>query len=69
MEISVESKSEAVIDLSGKLALVTGAGQGIGGAIAESLARTGADLVIADINEDSARKIAERRSTSAGFGC
>jgi NAD(P)-dependent dehydrogenase (short-subunit alcohol dehydrogenase family) len=60
MEISVESKSEAVIDLSGKLALVTGAGQGIGAAIAESLARTGADLVIADINEDSARKIAER---------
>ena len=59
-EISVESKSEAVIDLSGKLAIVTGAGRGIGAAIAEAFARAGADLVIADINEDSARKIAER---------
>jgi 3-oxoacyl-[acyl-carrier protein] reductase len=56
----VESKSEAVIDLSGKLAIVTGAGRGIGAAIAETFARAGADLVIADINEDSARKIAER---------
>ena len=56
----MESKSEAVIDLSGKLAIVTGAGRGIGAAIAETFARAGADLVIADINEDSARKIAER---------
>ena len=59
-EISVQSKSEAVVDLSGKLAIVTGAGRGIGAAIAEAFARAGADLVIADINEDSARKIAER---------
>ena len=59
-EISVQSQSEAVIDLSGKLAIVTGAGRGIGAAIAEAFARAGADIVIADINEDSARKIAER---------
>ncbi len=56
----MDSKSEAVIDLSGKLTIVTGAGQGIGAAIAEAFARAGADLVIADINEDSAQKIAER---------
>ena len=56
----MELKSPAVIDLSGKLAIVTGAGRGIGAAIAETLGRAGADLVLADIDEDSARKIAER---------
>lgn len=56
----MEPKSKTVIDLSGKLAIVTGAGRGIGATIAETFARAGADLVIADINENSARKIAEK---------
>jgi len=56
----MEPKSETVIDLSGKLAVVTGSGRGIGAIIAETFARAGADLVIADINENSARKIAEK---------
>lgn len=57
----MEFKSEAVIDLSGKLAVVTAAGRGIGAAIAEAFGRAGADLVIADIDEDSARKVAETK--------
>ena len=60
----MQSKSEAFTDLSGKLAIITGAGRGIGAAIAAAFASAGADLVIADINEDSARKIAESAQQS-----
>jgi len=40
--------------LEGKIAIVTGSGQGIGKAIALTFAEAGADLVIADINGDTA---------------
>jgi meso-butanediol dehydrogenase/(S,S)-butanediol dehydrogenase/diacetyl reductase len=45
--------------LNGKLAIVTGAGQGIGKAVALRLAREGADVVIADINTQSADQTTE----------
>ena len=62
----MDTKSDANINLSGKLAIVTGAGRGIGAAIAAAFASAGADLVIADINEDSARKIAESAQQGGG---
>jgi 3-oxoacyl-[acyl-carrier protein] reductase len=40
------------IDLKGKVAIVTGAGRGIGREIAETLAREGATVVVTDIRQD-----------------
>ena len=48
------------VDLSGKLALVTGGGRGIGRAVALELAQQGADILVNYLrNEDAARETAE----------
>ncbi|MFT8837414.1 acetoin reductase [Liquorilactobacillus satsumensis] len=49
-----------------KLAIVTGAGQGIGEAIAVRLAHDGYALAVADINLETAEKVAQKLS-SAGY--
>ena len=46
--------------LDGKLAIVTGAGQGIGKAVALRLSREGADVVVADINTQTAAGTSEQ---------
>ncbi len=45
--------------LEGKNAVVTGAGQGIGRAIALRLAEEGANVLVSDVVEDTAAKVAE----------
>ncbi|MEO3761620.1 SDR family NAD(P)-dependent oxidoreductase [Mycobacterium sp. B14F4] len=51
------------IDLTGKIAVITGAGSGIGRATAQLLARHGAKVHVADINTDAAAVVA------AEIGC
>lgn len=47
------------MDLTGKVAIVTGAGQGIGRAIAIRFARAGADLALVDVNLPAAEAVAK----------
>src|SRR5688500_13132745 len=49
----------------GKTAIVTGAAQGIGKAIAARLAGEGARVVVADVNEAGAAKVAEEIGNGA----
>lgn len=46
-------------NLENKVALVTGAGQGIGRAIALRLARDGADIAIVDLNDEKVQAVSE----------
>jgi NAD(P)-dependent dehydrogenase (short-subunit alcohol dehydrogenase family) len=52
--------------LKGRVALITGAGSGIGRATAQLFAEHGARVVVADIHESGARETAERIRASAG---
>lgn len=50
--------------LEGKVAIVTGAGQGLGEALAHRLDKEGCKVVVADINYDNAKKVASELKTS-----
>ena len=52
--------------LSNQVAIVTGAGQGMGAATANSLAHEGAAVIVSDINESKAVRIAEKINSSGG---
>ncbi|NIN67062.1 MAG: glucose 1-dehydrogenase [Anaerolineae bacterium] len=51
------------MSLEGKVAVVTGAAQGIGKAIALRLAKQGADVVVADLNVEKAKGVADQVAT------
>lgn len=46
-------------DFAGKVALVTRAGSGIGEACAKGLATNGASVLVTDLNEDAAKRVAQ----------
>lgn len=53
-------------DFSGKTAIVTGAASGIGAAIAHDLARFGAKVVLADMDDAGMAEVADRIKASGG---
>lgn len=53
-------------DLGGKIALVTGGGQGLGKAISEVLSQAGALVVIGDINKESSELLASELQKNGG---
>ena len=52
--------------LDNKVALVTGAGSGIGLAIAESYAKEGAKVIVSDINEEHGKQAVEKIKSEGG---
>lgn len=54
------------MDLTGKVAIVTGGARGIGGAISRALALAGADVLIADLRQEEAECAAGRLRQESG---
>jgi NAD(P)-dependent dehydrogenase (short-subunit alcohol dehydrogenase family) len=64
----MSSMDPAAGQLAGKVAIITGAAQGIGEGIAELFAREGATLVLADLSAERGRQIAQRLKSAGAFG-
>lgn len=63
---SKESGIDRLFDLTGKVAIVTGAGDGIGKGCAQILAYVGASVVVSDINLEKAQAVAQAIKDNGG---
>ena len=61
-----ERTIDAAFDLTGKVAIVTGGSRGIGRAVAEGLARAGADVVVASRKLDNCERAAKEIEAATG---
>jgi NAD(P)-dependent dehydrogenase (short-subunit alcohol dehydrogenase family) len=64
--VSVVGEAAMVFDLSGKVALVTGAGQGVGAGISRMLAAQGATVVVNDLRGERAAETAKSIEAAGG---
>jgi 7-alpha-hydroxysteroid dehydrogenase len=66
-------KINNLFDLTGKVAIVTGGGNGIGKASCIMLAKAGAAIAVSDLKPEDAQKVAEEINAAGGkaiaFGC
>lgn len=63
---STNSRAPLLTEIAGRVAFVTGAGSGIGQALAVALASEGASVVVADIHRDRARSVASEIDAAGG---
>ncbi|WP_190813246.1 SDR family oxidoreductase [Saccharopolyspora pogona] len=56
----------SLFSLAGRTAFVTGAGNGIGAAVAKAYAAAGAAVLVADLDKDAAQAVADEITTAGG---
>lgn len=66
LELAKLAQAPPEAELARRVALVTGAASGIGRAVARRLARAGAHVVLADLDEPGLRRVAEEIAAEAG---